>query len=704
MKEILEIFVNDVKKICKRPIAVIIMIGLLIIPGIYAWLNIDSNWNPYDNTGNLPIAIVNKDEGITILDKYTNMGESMVESLKENNAMDWKFTDEETARENVDKSLYYGEIVIPEDFSSKLLTIFDGGNIEKPKFDFYINQKKNPIAPIIVNKAVTTIQTSLNQTFANTVFCKVMDTADEADILTIGAKTTDELIQKLNKSKENIGQLRTVLKTMALASDSTSKSLNAVRELMPTFSEIAGTSKQGVQDLQNAISSLDKTYDNMSSNTEKIMESVKSISQEINDIINSTDSSNLVENLDIISKKLDEIANKLKSLQDALNKVGTIIQIDKIDEMQQNIQKVLDDIEDLQNTIANVKETAENIDQIKEKINKLNEDISNMGKTYQDGIKDTLQNAYTNSSENVTSITELISKIDSSLGRTDSAMDSMISALNNTKELTDNIDIILSGLQSDIDEIIKNLDGTKQGEAYNKIVRLLQNSPNDIADFLSTLVETNEIDVYEIESYGSKMAPFYTVLACWVGCTLLVSILKTDLKKTEKTDEYKNYQKFLGRFMLFGTMAVLQGLIIGIGDIILQVQVLNKPLFLFTIVLSSFVFMLFIYSLTISFGKVGEAAAVVIMVLQVAGSGGTFPIELLPRLFQILQPFMPFYPAMNALRETIGGFYQNDYMWYILGLLCHTIIPLLLGLCFRKKIIHLKEKVDEELEKTDIIV
>ena len=118
--------------------------------------------------------------------------------------------------------------------------------------------------------------------------------------------------------------------------------------------------------------------------------------------------------------------------------------------------------------------------------------------------------------------------------------------------------------------------------------------------------------------------------------------------------------------------------------------------------LSSLVFVLIIYSLTITFGKVGQALAIVIMVLQVAGSGGTFPVELLPRGFQLLQPFMPFHPAMNATRETIGGFYGLDYLRYLLILLCHSFIPLLLGLVVRNYTINIKEKVEEELEKTTL--
>lgn len=704
MKEIFDIFLTDIKKISKQKFAIIIIIGIIIIPGIYAWLNIDSNWNPYDNTGNLPIAIVNKDNGVTFLDKDINMGQMLEDGLKENNAMKWIFTDEQTAKSNVDESIYYGALIIPENFSGKFLTIFDDENLQKPTFDFYVNQKKNPIAPIIVDKAVNTIQTTLNQNFVNAIIYKMADTAENLDIVTKRAKSTEQLISKLNEAKEQISNLRAVMKTLTLASDSVTKSLNAVRNLFPTVESITGYTKQGISDVKSAVQSFNNSYSQMTDNMSEIFSSVQQIGLEINNTLSSTDSSNIKENLDIIMNKLNEIETRENTIKNVLATLNNALHLDGLQKMQEQNSKILDQIHNLQALIKNSNNTIENIDEIKNKVSELNTNISNMSTDYSDSIKSDINSAYENASNSLSGVTSLASNLSSSLSKTDTAILSMIESLDNTKELTDNIDVVLLGLQTDIDKIIEAIQGETETELYAKIAKLLENDPNVLADYLTSLVATNEIDLYQIDSYGSKMAPFYTVLACWVGCTLLVSILKTDIKEDEKTKHYKNYQKFLGRFMIFGIIAMIQGLIIGIGDICMQVQVLNKPLFLLTIMLSSLTFMTIVYALTISFGKVGEATAIVIMVLQVAGSGGTFPIELLPRLFQVLQPFMPFYPAMNALRETIGGFYHDYYTMYMLQLSIYLILSLLFGLGFRKNIIHIKKKVDKQLEKTDIII
>lgn len=706
MKKILQVFKNDITKIAKTKIAVVILVGLLFIPGIYAWLNIDSNWNPYDNTGNLPIAIVNKDQGFTMLNEEINMGDLLVESLKTNTAMKWIFTDEEDAKINVDKSKYYGAIIIPEDFSSRIATIFDETEIKKPKFDFYVNQKKNPIAPIIVNKAVGTIQTNLNQAFVNAVVYNVVDKAEEADVITKGNATTEDVIVKLNNAKNNIGQLRTTLDTLAIVSNTASSALSSVKDMLPTVKNITDSSTESISNMKDVVKSFNSIYTDVNKDMALIIETSETITKNIKETLNSTDTENITTNLTNISTMLSNLENVLTKFYNMITSLNDTLKIPSLEEQKELTTKALDNIKQLQKMINDIgtSNNSKSLEEIKAKTDDLNNSLQKMKTQFNNTVEPSLNKAFSNASASMNNVTNLVSNLNSSLGKSDSAMENMIKALNNTEELTNNLDTILVGLQGDIDKIIATLGGTKESELYLKIVNLLQNSPNDIADFISTPVETNEIDIYEIESYGSKMAPFYTVLASWVGCTLLVSILKTNIKKEKELGELKPYQEFFGRFVLFGILAILQGLVIGIGDIILGIQVINWPLFLLTTMLTSLVFMLIVYSLTISFGKVGEATAVVIMVLQVAGSGGTFPIELLPRFFQILQPYMPFYPAMNALRETIGGFYGNNYIMYIMGLLCHTIIPLIIGLILRKPIMKMKAGLSEKLEETDIIV
>jgi len=427
--------------------------------------------------------------------------------------------------------------------------------------------------------------------------------------------------------------------------------------------------------------------------------------------VESFDTSPQKENIDIVSSKMDDIslkltekANRIETIKQMLSRISKDFEYIKLDGIQEKLTKIENDINNAKKIIENNKQTKNDIKEVKDKIKDIHDEDVSVNIMYKDMIQSNLDSAYNNASKSMDGVTELMSGINKAMSKTDKALEKLINALDNSKDLNDNMDELFSKLQDEIDKIIDFIDKEKERELYEKLVNLLGNEPEEVADFISNPVQTDKRQLYYIPEYGSRMAPFYTILACWVGCTLLISIIKCDIEKTPENAHLRNFEKFLGRFMLFGTMAMLQGLIIGIGDIILRVQVKNYPLFLLTIMTASIVFMLFIYSMTVSFGKVGEALSIVIMVLQVAGSGGTFPIELLPRAYQVIQPIMPFYPAMNALRETIGGFYQNDYLYYMAMLLAHTIIPLLLGLLFRTPLIHLKEKVEKELEKTNIII
>ncbi|MBQ3297093.1 YhgE/Pip domain-containing protein [Candidatus Saccharibacteria bacterium] len=618
--------------------AILIVFGVIFIPGIYAWLNIDSNWNPYDNTENIPIAVVNEDQGTTIIGEDLNIGNQITDALQQNDAMKWTFTDETTALEGVNQSSFYGAIIIPKDFSQNLTTILGDTTLQKPTFNFYVNNKKNPIAPIIVSKAAGAIKDSANQAFTNTLLYKIADATEKIGLITKGNNTADSLIAKLQDTKTKVGQLRDITRTTTLALDTTSKSLSTLESVFPILSDLNATASQDLIYAQNTLDT----------------------------IHNFTD---------------------LSSVQDLLTQLSD--QITELESIQQLLNAILP--------------SSAELDAVKAKLQTTIDEISSLHDQFQTSARTELDQLYQKATHTISEANNLISNLTTTLSDLEISMQYAVQALQSGSQLGSSLDSTLATFQTDLDSAINQINSIKDSEVIQTLTNLLSNDPEIIANFLSNPVESNEIAVYAIADYGSEMAPFYSILACWVGCTILTAILKIDIKKSKLTAKAKNYQKFFGRFLLFGSIAMLQGLVIGLGDLVLQVQTVNLPLFLITLMLSSLTFVLIIYALTAAFGKVGQALSIVILVLQVAGSGGTFPIELLPKFFQTLQPFMPFYPSMNAIRETIGGFYQNDYLIYLLILLCHFIIALVFGLIFSKHTFTAKGKIQQELHSTGLI-
>lgn len=264
---------------------------------------------------------------------------------------------------------------------------------------------------------------------------------------------------------------------------------------------------------------------------------------------------------------------------------------------------------------------------------------------------------------------------------------------------------LLEELKSDIDTSVGNVDELQNSEEVDKVLTMLKNSPEEFGTYLSDLVNINTVPVYKTANNGSMMSSFYTTLAIWVGALILVAILRTKVLPFEDGTELRAYQKFFGRYVIFFIVGQIQTLVCVMGNLFyLQIQCINPFLYWLAGAAMSFVFTLFIYALTFALGNIGEAIAVVIMVVQVAGAGGTFAVELLPEIFQKIYAFMPFNYAMNAMRECVSGMYQNDYWIYMAKLMIFAGVALVIGIALHKPFERLNEIIEESKEKTDLMV
>ena len=190
----------------------------------------------------------------------------------------------------------------------------------------------------------------------------------------------------------------------------------------------------------------------------------------------------------------------------------------------------------------------------------------------------------------------------------------------------------------------------------------------------------------------------------WVGGVVLVAVLNVDLTEHDrkKLGKANPVQLFFGRYLIFFVISQVQGLIIALGDLFfLKTQAEDPVMFIISCLISSFVYSLIIYSLTITFSVIGKALAVIILIMQVAGSGGTFPIEVLPGPFKAIAPFLPFKYGINALRETVAGMDRGNN----LGMLLLFVVPaLLLGLLLRKPCIKIIAFFNKKVEESNLVI
>ena len=266
------------------------------------------------------------------------------------------------------------------------------------------------------------------------------------------------------------------------------------------------------------------------------------------------------------------------------------------------------------------------------------------------------------------------------------------------QEMLTQVDESLASVQTD-------LNALQSSEMYQKLTSLEGLDADSIADFMSSPVSIKSNVLYDVENYGSGMTPFYTNLALWVGGLILVSILKQEVDKDEKVRKFTAGQAYFGRWLLFVAVGLVQGLIVCVGDILLlKVQCVHPVAFVCVGVFCSFVYVNLIYALALTFKHIGKALGVVLVILQIPGSAGTYPIEMTPAFFQRLHPLLPFTYGISAMRECIAGMYGAN-IWKYLGILAIFFpISLFIGLVLRPLLMNLNHLFDKRLSETELML
>lgn len=164
MRKIGSIYARDIRNIATNWVAAVIILGLVFLPSLYAWFNIEASWDPYGQTGGIAIAVANNDEGATLRGKQLNLGNEIVASLKKNEKIGWTFVDEKEAMKGVNHGEYYASIIIPADFSAKIATVLTD-DPQKADILYYVNEKINAVSPKITSKGATGVIDEVSRNF-----------------------------------------------------------------------------------------------------------------------------------------------------------------------------------------------------------------------------------------------------------------------------------------------------------------------------------------------------------------------------------------------------------------------------------------------------------------------------------------------------------------------------------------------------------
>lgn len=715
MRNIFRIFAADVKRLSKNVVAVVVIMGLCVIPSLYAWFNIFSNWDPYGEsaTSNLKIAVVSDDTGIEIAGASVNIGESVIEGLKQNTTIGWVFTEaSDEAVNGVYSGEYYAALIIPEKFTEEMIS-FLGGEIEHPDIVYYENEKKNAIAPKITQKAKTAVQEQVNSTFVSTLAEAVMKVSNAISGTDEQGNTlADVVITRLNGLSGDLQSYINILNSFVSIMDSAQSIVETSQVMLPNLDNMVSTGEASLNGMQSMLISGNGTADTVTDMVSysfgmvnSSLDGVKSvIENELGSLGNYEQAAGSgISGSQAIMPYLEKLFNNAVSGFESTLDEQTKAQVASIKAQLGTIKADLDTL--ASNASASSNDVTALKNQIITEITNCKNAVNSLQDTFRYSVKpqlDATMNAMQNSMVTTASI---LNGVDADFGDVERVLQkyketleeggaSLIQSLTMAQELSNG----LAGVIADLVEL-------RQDEQYQQLMEILETDPGLLGNFISSPVNLDTVGIYEIENYGSAMAPFYTILALWVGALILVAIIHVKVHPVDGVEHVKPYQEYFGRYILFFLIGQTQTLITVLGDLFyIRIQCHNPFLFWLAGAVASLVFTLFIYSLTVAFGNVGEAIAIVVMVIQVAGAGGTFPIEVLPKIYQAVYQYLPFPYGMNAMRETIGGIYEMDYWKYLGSLFIYILISLFIGLIVAKPFRKLNHIIEESKEKTGIMI
>ena len=716
MKNIIEIFQNDIREIFRKTRTWIVIIGLILLPSMYAWPNILSAWDPYGHTNNIKVAVVTEDSGAEVSGQKVNLGENLVEGLKNNKNLDWQFvSNKQEAEEGVRIGDYYASIVIPKNFSEDLTSV-SRGFPKKATIEYTVNEKINAISPKITNSGASAIANNISKSFVEIANGVIFEKLHEAGIkFEQNLPSIEKMKEEIFKLNDNFSNYENVVSELIGKTEQGQKILNTIQQTLPDIDRFA----------TNSIMLADKadiTINNIQSFNEKLLPLISNHLKVVEDV--SGEANSLAQKIQSKPDNVEETKEKLKLLNTRLEAGEERLRVVKnifeyLNELSgENIlQNQLNKINTLENDLTKVKEVnnkiytnIDNYDEIADDIKKdfvdrtkrINEISTNIDNRLNDDIAPLVAKVLTKADININEISKLIIGAQNELPEVEAKILSTEVKIQRAHAKLITIQKELPEAKGKIKKLTEEIKKAEAGTNTNMLFNLLKVDYKQQAEFFANPVQLSENKLYHIKNYGSAMTPFYTVLSIWVGALLMSSLLTTKVEDEE--GKYKPCEKYFGRWILFLVISLFQTLVITLGDMyVLGTQAVSPYRFVFYGLLISALFSSIIYTIVHLLGNVGKAICIILLVLQLGSSGGTFPIQMTSSFFQALYPKVPFTYSIGLLREAVGGVYipaaQRDMKILLIGI----VITLISGTI----LVHLKsrsKKLSAEREKSKLFL
>lgn len=717
MKKAFQVLARDIRRIIAIPMAVVTVAGLCVIPALYSWFNVAAFWNPYDNTGNLRVAVVNEDRGATSdATGRISIGDQVETSLKSNHQLGWTFMDRDQALDEVRSGTSYAAIIIPKDFSADLLTI-TSGDFTQPKLEYYVNEKINATAPRVTDTGATTLERQINSQFVSTVsrvaVSTLSNTADQVDAH--ASKARSKASEGIGKASAGVDdaqkQITELIDSVNQGSAKVQQAKTGLAAIDAKATNARTTLDNGIASLSDAQNGLTTLNTGLSAASANASQSLSQGSQTANTFIGQASGTMLgaQQRLDSAVSTAQtavdtnrDIIETLKTSEFAQTDAGKQL-IVELEQHNKDSQSALDAIGTASTNAGN---SATAIANASNSVNTATQNTLTSLQTAQNAISGNvstgLNSALGSFSASATTLSGALAGVSPAIDEATVALDQLQTTLDKTAKALTTTKDALGSTKDSLTTIGTDLDAVSAADATGRIKSMFDASDEDVAKFVASPTTLTTKTIYPLNSYGSAVAPMFTNLSLWIGAFSLAMLFHLEVDD-EGIRGLKANQKYMGRWMLLALIACLQAIVATVGNIVIGIQTVNPLAYVGTSMLIALVYSAIIYSLCVSLAHVGRGLCVVLTVLQVPGSSGMYPIEMMPSEFQRIYPWLPITYGNNAIRETIGGFYDHQY-WSNLGVLAlFAAVAFLIGMAVRPYLNNLNMLLARQLRETDLL-
>lgn len=626
--------------------------------------------------------------------------------------------DHDEAMEAVRSGSSYAAIVMPPDFSRDLLTITTGDFVQ-PELEYYTNEKANAIAPKITEVGAATLDTQINSNFVSTVAKTIAEQAEKAGVdageglINSRSETLtalDQALATVQSARMSMTELGGAIGPGAEAAADARRALQRVDATIGDVTDAAADAQGLVNEVQRGLvdfsESLTDAYvsgaSNLTGATSRLRESIGQVSGGAGTAQSA---------LTTAQRDVQAVIDSNQALLAALRPVAAAVPAGT--PVKSQLEQVITELEaqtvrdrELLTTLgaaqANATDVADQTDAATEAMNAVARSSAAL-QGMMSGTLPGLNQSMASLSSNVGAFSSALDSQRVLVGEAVDMLGELESLLGETGTALSSLDGNLADVQSDLLTLQTDLGAISAADIWDQVSLLTSLDPDSIAGFMSGPVQVHENDLFPVPAYGSSMAPLFTNLSLWIAGFVLMVLFKLEVD-TEDVDGLTVRQAYFGRWLLFAVMNVIQALLVSIGNVVIGVQTVNPVVYVATSVFIGLVYMSIIYALAASFGYIGKGIAVLLVIMQIPGASGIYPIEMMPDFFRSLFPFFPFTYGIDAMRETIGGFYGLNYLKYMAVLALFAALAFIVGIFLRQRLGNFARLFNKKLADTGLFL